>query len=69
MPAGVAHKNEGSGKNFKCIGAYPKGTNYDMNYGKPKERPDADNNIRKLPLPENDPVFGKSRGVVVEWRK
>ena len=37
LPAGVAHKNVGSSTDFKCIGAYAGGRDYDMNYGKPEE--------------------------------
>jgi uncharacterized protein YjlB len=45
IPAGVAHKNLGSSADFRCIGAYPPGQTWDMNYGKPGERPTADRNI------------------------
>lgn len=34
IPAGVAHKNIGDNTDFECIGAYPDGQQYDMNYGK-----------------------------------
>lgn len=67
IPAGVAHKNLGGEENFKCIGAYPEGKNYDMNYGKPEERPKADENIKNVPLPESDPVFGINGPVIKEW--
>ena len=33
IPAGVAHKNLGSSADFACVGAYPPGQTYDMNYG------------------------------------
>ena len=59
IPAGVAHKNLGSSNDFACVGAYPPGQSYDMNYGKEGERPEADKNITKVPNPETDPVFGK----------
>ena len=59
IPAGVAHKNLGSSNDFACVGAYPPGQNFDMNYGKEGERPKADNNIKKMPDPANDPVFGE----------
>src|SRR5688572_21233467 len=29
LPAGIAHKNEGSSPDFKCVGAYPLGQDYD----------------------------------------
>ena len=39
IPAGVAHKNLGSSADFACVGAYPDGRSYDMNYGNEDERP------------------------------
>jgi uncharacterized protein YjlB len=67
IPAGVAHKNIGSTPDFKCVGAYPAGQDYDTNYGKPGERPEADNNIRNLPLPVKDPVFGADGPMIASW--
>ncbi|UJH90752.1 cupin domain-containing protein [Antarcticibacterium sp. 1MA-6-2] len=40
IPAGVGHKNLGS-ENFKIVGAYPDGRDYNMNYGKEGERPSS----------------------------
>lgn len=59
LPAGVAHKNISSTKDFKCVGAYPGGADYDIKHGKPEEKAEAENNIRKVPLPHKDPVYGK----------
>ena len=69
IPAGVAHKNLGSSTDFACVGAYPPGQDYAMNYGKIGERPSADKNIRKVPIPNNDPVEGKQGPLVKEWKK
>src|SRR5690348_5334465 len=44
IPAGVSHKNLGASSDFGVVGAYPNGTEWDMNYGQPKERPQADEN-------------------------
>ncbi len=66
IPAGVGHKNLGS-DNFKIVGAYPNGSDYDMNYGKEGERPGADKNIASLAIPENDPLLGKNGGVPEIW--
>ena len=68
IPAGVAHKNLGNEKDAIAIGAYPGGRDYDMNYGKPGERPATDNNISKLPVPSTDPLFGKASGVPKIWK-
>src|SRR5947209_5668374 len=33
IPAGVAHMNLGKENDITCVGGYPEGRNYDMNYG------------------------------------
>lgn len=58
IPAGVAHKNLGASSDFKVVGAYPPGQRPDMNNGRAGERPRADENIARVPLPPADPVYG-----------
>ncbi len=67
IPAGAAHKNLESSADFRCVGAYPRGQSWDMNYGKSGERPRADNNIAKVPLPEMDPVYGQGGPLEEHW--
>jgi len=67
IPAGVAHKNIKSSSDFRVVGAYPKGQTWDMNYGKAGERPTADRNIEKVPLPVADPVFGRNGPLALHW--
>ncbi len=67
IPAGVAHKNLGSSADFRCVGAYPPGQTWDMNYGREGERPKADQNITKVPLPDTDPVFGSDGPLMKGW--
>jgi uncharacterized protein YjlB len=67
IPAGVAHKNLGKEKDVICVGGYPNGKNFDMNYGKPGERPVTDNNIASLHVPVTDPVMGANQGVPKIW--
>jgi uncharacterized protein YjlB len=69
IPAGVAHKNLGKENDITCIGAYPDGKDYDMNYGKEGERPVTDVNIKHVPLPANDPVYGEKGGIMLYWKK
>lgn len=69
IPAGVGHKNLSSSADFRVVGAYPPGQNWDMNYGKPGERPQADENIARVPLPPADPVFGNDGPLVEHWFK
>lgn len=68
IPAGVAHINLGKEDDVTCVGGYPDGRDYDMNYGNMGERPRVDHNIGSLPLPETDPVFGKKAGLLNIWR-
>lgn len=68
IPAGVAHRNLGEENQITCIGAYPEGKEFDMNYGKTGERPPTDNNIKKVPMPLTDPVFGLNSGIAEYWK-
>lgn len=68
IPAGVAHKNLGSGPGFRIVGVYPSGQTWDMNYGKPGERPAADRNIASVPLPQADPVYGEGGFLEELWK-
>jgi uncharacterized protein YjlB len=69
IPAGVAHKNEGKENDVVCIGAYPEGRDYDIKYGREGERPSADQNIKNVPLPPSDPVYGTKFGVQNYWKQ
>jgi uncharacterized protein YjlB len=68
IPAGVAHKNLGAGSDFGVVGAYPGGQEWDMNYGRPAERPQADENIARVALPKLDPVYGADGPLLEHWR-
>jgi uncharacterized protein YjlB len=68
IPAGVAHCNEGQSRDFRVVGAYPRGTDMDMNYGEAGDRPAADRRIATVPAPERDPVFGAGGPLVALWR-
>ena len=68
IPAGVAHKNINQSLDFKVVGAYPPGQNWDMNYGNPEERPQTDENISNVPLPPTDPVYGKEGKLLSYWK-
>lgn len=58
IPAGVAHQNLGASSDFGVVGAYPGGREWDLLRGLAGERPKADQNIARLPLPDNDPLYG-----------
>jgi len=67
IPAGVAHMNLGSTGDFGVVGAYPEGQDWDMNYGRPDERPRADRNISRVALPKTDPIYGASGPLFDKW--
>ena len=67
IPAGVAHKKIDDADGFSCMGAYPQGQQFDMNYGRGGERPKTDENIRNVPFPENDPLYGNDGPLVKNW--
>ncbi len=69
ISAGVSHKNLNASPDFRVVGAYPFGQRWDMNSGKPGERPRADQNIARVALPKKDPVFGTQGPLMQYWSK
>lgn len=68
IPAGVSHKSLDQSPDFRCVGAYPNGQSPDMQYGKPGERPQTDQNIKSVPLPGTDPIYGKNGPLMEIWK-
>jgi uncharacterized protein YjlB len=68
VPAGVAHKCLESSSDFRIVGAYPLGQRWDMCYGRPEERPAADQNIAVVPNPQTDPVQGSNGVLTRAWK-
>lgn len=68
IPAGVAHRNLGKETDVLCAGGYPEGKDFDMNFGKPGERPQTDQNIQALKLPVTDPLTGKPGALQAIWK-
>jgi uncharacterized protein YjlB len=67
IPAGVAHQCIIGEDKFKCVGAYPGGMDYDIKKGLKGERPEADENIARVPIPDTDPVYGAGSYLTLEW--
>lgn len=57
IPAGVAHQKIENSGDFAVVGAYPDGRDWDLMRGQPGERPEADQKIASLPIPD-DPIYG-----------
>lgn len=68
IPAGVAHKRMHASKNFSCVGGYPDGKDYDMNYGKEDEFEKAIQRIAEVSIPRRDPVYGKKGKIFLLWK-
>ena len=68
IPAGFGHKNIDSSPDFAVYGAYPDGKEYDFCYGKKEEREEKLKNIRNVPIPDNDPVFGADGPLFKYWK-
>lgn len=67
IPAGVAHQKRLSSSGFAVVGAYPRGQSPDMCRGKADAVRRAENDIQAVPLPEMDPVYGLSGGLLAMW--
>lgn len=68
IPVGVGHCNAGSSSDFTVVGAYPRGQeSYDLRTGEEGERPEVLENIRDVPFPEADPLFGQGGPLLEYW--
>jgi uncharacterized protein YjlB len=68
IPAGVAHRNLGNMHDVSCVGGYPNGMDFDMNYGTWEEMERTLHNIASLPIPGTDPLLGLEKGIVEIWK-
>ncbi|MHC1764918.1 MAG: hypothetical protein AB9869_11550 [Verrucomicrobiia bacterium] len=68
IPAGVAQRNLQASADFEVLGAYPAGQKWDLKYGAQGERPKVDENIARVPFPDEDPFFGPDGPVIKYWR-
>ena len=67
LPAGTVHRRLSDSGDFLVVGAYPPGQDWDLLKGEPGDRPLADENIRRVPLPRTDPVWERGGGVLKYW--
>ena len=67
IPAGVVHQQLTRSSDFLVVGGYPPGQRPDQFRGEPGDRPRADENIAKVPLPESDPVAGRGGPLLEHW--
>ena len=69
LPAGTAHKCMSHSSDFFCVGAYPQGKQYDMNYGTPEELLRAKKRIAKTRIPAKDPALSTEGFLKMFWNK
>ena len=67
IPAGTGHCRLSSSSDFKVMGAYDRGKDHDLCRGKPEERPQVLENIKEVPMPEQDPVTGEQSPLYDYW--
>ena len=68
IPAGVGHQNLGASGDLLVVGAYPRGSDVDLQRGGAAERAAIEANIAAVPLPAADPVHGEEGPLVRHWR-
>ena len=68
LPAGTGHKCLAAESDFRCVGAYPQGKDYDINTGTQEEYQKAAARIGKLSIPKHDPVFGRQGFLKSYWK-
>ncbi|MBM7703581.1 cupin domain-containing protein [Metabacillus iocasae] len=69
LPAGTGHKMISATPNFKVVGAYPNGMNYNLKTGKKDEWPHVLHEIQQVILPSTDPVYGANGPLVNYWNR
>lgn len=68
LPAGVAHKSTVSSDDFKVVGAYARGSAYDMRRASDVTTADDAKRIAEVALPTADPVSGADGPLFQHWR-
>ncbi|WP_224725517.1 cupin domain-containing protein [Paenibacillus vietnamensis] len=69
LPAGTGHKLLTASPDFKVVGAYPDGMEYNLLRSGEGKRPDVLEEIRRVPLPDTDPLFGADGPLIELWKK
>jgi len=68
IPAGIAHKREAASGDLLVIGAYPRGQHPDICRAEAAAHDRALAAIALVPLPETDPVTGRTDPLLLCWR-
>ncbi len=66
IPAGVSHQRLDGTDDFQCVGAYPAGCRPDQ-VRKDGRGASVAGDVRRVPVPESDPVAGADGPMHAEW--
>ena len=69
LPAGTGHRKIESSDDFAVVGAYPNGSKPDLKEKDPGARAQAKAQIKSVPVPQTDPVYGGSGPLLDKWVK
>ncbi|PLT33948.1 cupin domain-containing protein [Bacillus sp. V5-8f] len=69
LPAGTGHKRIDSSPDFKVAGAYPDGMEYNTKTAHGEDRLLALDDIKQVPLPDHDPIYGTEGPLLNYWKK
>ena len=69
IPAGVGHKCISHSQDFTVVGAYPNGMEWDLVKEEKNKYEQSLANIKKVPLPDQDPLEGRNNGLINIWKK
>ncbi|GAE06505.1 cupin domain-containing protein [Paenibacillus sp. JCM 10914] len=69
LPAGTAHMKIDASPDFAVVGAYPGGSTPNLRERNPTDRTQAIAEIRNVPVPPTDPVYGKEGPLLDKWVK
>lgn len=69
LPAGTGHKRITASPDFRIVGAYPDGRDYNTRVEHDGKREQAIREIAEVPIPDTDPVFGAGGVLLQHWSK
>jgi len=68
IPAGVGHRQVSASDDFMVIGAYPHGMSPETLRDEPAKLKMAQEQVKKVPLPTQDPFTGKEGALTEIWQ-
>lgn len=69
LPAGTGHKRITASPDFRIVGAYPNGMDYNMRIEGDGKHDSSIGEIAKVPIPSTDPVHGEEGPLPKNWNE